>query len=217
MNNKNIKYDDLTLMQYADGELDNITYQQLKIDLEDNQELQNRLSVFTVTREMLIATNSKIPKHIEELIDKQDSPKEDNKIIHFFKDYPLQSLAASVMFGLLLGSQGIKNLYTSPYNDTLINRPIGEYQSISKELPVKPHKTLKTIQRNPNNVALKLITALSKNPNVKQIPFNSKESIEIIAEFKNANNQTCKLAQTENLYLIACINKSGNWLVEETK
>ena len=81
MNNKNIKYDDLTLMQYADGELDNITYQQLKIDLEDNQELQNRLSVFTVTREMLIATNSKIPKHIEDLIDKQDSPKEDNKII----------------------------------------------------------------------------------------------------------------------------------------
>lgn len=217
MSNKNTEYDDLTLMQYADGELDNTTYQQLKIDLENNQELQDRLSVFLTTREMLIATNSKIPQHIEDLIDKQDSLKEDNKIIHFFKDYPLQSLAASVMFGLLLGSQGIKDLYTSPYNDTLINRPIGEYQSISKELSVEPRKIPKIIQRNSNNVALKLITALAKNPNIKQIPFNSKGSIEIIAEFKNANNQICKLAQTENLYLIACINKSGNWLVEKTK
>jgi|APSaa5957512493_1039668.scaffolds.fasta_scaffold31237_3 hypothetical protein len=221
MDNKNTKYDDLALMQYADGELDSTTYKQLKKDLVDNDKLQERLSVFTLTREALISTNNKIPKHIEELINKQDKPaKKGNEIIQFFNQYPLQSLAASVMFGLLIGAQGMKGIHTSPYSDILINRPISEYQSISKEATNNQAKTAIKIQRNSNDVVLKLIKSLSKNPNIKQIPFSYKDKdsyIEVVAEFKNSNGQTCKIAQTKDLYLIACINKSGGWSVEGTK
>ena len=156
MDSKNTKYDDITLMQYADGELDDSTRLSLEKDLSDDKELQDRLAVFALTRDDLIRTKVKLPKHIEDLIDEQDrilddekvtrlsdsiqksgstiktDGKKDNKVIDFFKNYPVQSLAASVMFGLLIGSQGMKDLYISPYNDILINSPINEYQAVSK-------------------------------------------------------------------------------------
>ncbi len=130
MDSKNTKYDDVILMQYADGELDNSVRLRLEEDLVNNKELQDRLAVFALTRDDLINTKVKLPKHIEDLIDEQDrissdekitrfassiqhtssttnvAIKQDNMVIGFFKNYPIQSLVASVMFGLLIGSQG---------------------------------------------------------------------------------------------------------------
>jgi len=248
MDSKNTKYDDVTLMQYADGELDNSVRLRLEEELVNNKELQDRLAVFALTRDDLISTKVKLPKHIEDLIDEQDrisgdekitrfassiqhpssttnvAIKQDNMVIGFFKNYPIQSLVASVMFGLIIGSQGMKGLYTSPYSDVLINRPISEYQSISKDMKSLDQAQLLTRGLPPrtkdssNNTTIRLLKALNKNKDIKNISISKDgQSIKIISEFKNTNNQLCKLAEIGETYLVACKNKSGNWSIYQTK
>jgi len=244
MDSKDTKYDDITLMQYADGELDDSTRLRLEKDLVNNKELQGRLAIFALTRGDLISTKSKLPKHIEDLIDEQDRISDDggiirfpdtqppdhhdNKVVGFFKKYPVQSLAASVMFGLLIGSQGMKSLYTSPYNDVLIK----EYQSISKpvvvEVPaqfklrggrqptVAPLTTITKRSQNDSNIGeiRLLLLTLNKDQNTKYIPASkNNQAIKIVSEFTNIDGQQCKLAETNITYLVACLDKSGNWSV----
>jgi hypothetical protein len=234
MDSKDTKYDDITLMQYADGELDDSTRLRLEKDLANNKELQGRLAIFALTRDDLISTKSKLPKHIEDLIDEQDRISDDgriirfpdtqtpdhhdNKVVGFFKKYPVQSLAASVMFGLLIGSQGMKSLYTSPYNDVLIK----EYQSVSKpvvvEVPAQVRSLTKITKRSQNDfnigeIRLLLLT-LNKDQNTKYIPASkNNQAIKIVSEFTNIDGQQCKLAETNITYLVACLDKSGNWSV----
>ncbi|MBT4764956.1 hypothetical protein HOO14_08160 [bacterium] len=251
MDNKKIEYDDVTLMQYADGELHNSEYLQLKKDLESNKDLQDRLAVFAMTRDDLIGTKVKLPKHIEDLIDEQDiisndkkitrlppsvkhsdsttsvAIEQDNMVVGFFKNYPVQSLAASVMFGLLIGSQGMKNLYTNPYGDMLINGPVNEYQSASKEDEFIVEVATQTkqpitrglpprIKDNSRNIASKLLEALNKD--IKNISTSKGiQTIKIVSKFKNANNYQCKLTEIGERYLVACKNKSGNWSIHQTK
>jgi hypothetical protein len=248
MGNKSTKYDDVILMQYADGELDDSTRLRLEKDLANNKELQGRLAIFALTRDDLISTKSKLPKHIEDLIDEQDrisgdekitrfassiqhpssttnvAIEQDNMVIGFFKNYPIQSLVASVMFGLLIGSQGMKGLYTSPYSDTLINRPISEYRSVSKDMEsldqAQPiiRELPPRIKDGSNNTAIRLLKALNRNKDIKNISTSKDgQSIKIISEFKNTNNQKCKLTEIDRTYLVACKNKSGNWSIYQTK
>ena len=251
MDSKNTKYDDITLMQYADGELDDSERLSLDKDLINNKELQDRLAVFALTRDDLVNTKMKPPKHIEDLIDEQDrisgdekiirfsdtqtadldstenvAVKHDNVVVGFFKDYPVQSLAASVMFGLLIGSQGMKSLYTSPYSDVLINRPISEYQSISHKQEefvslsevVILQKHLPSKSKNLNNTVKRLLHALNKDKSIRHIPASKKGSpINIVSEFTNTNKELCKVAEVNNAYLVACINASGIWSINRTK
>jgi len=257
MGSKNKKYDDITLMQYADGELDSSARLCLEKDLVNNKKLQDRLAVFALTRDDLINTKVKLPKHIEDLIDEQDrisgdekitrfssstkhsnsttsiAIEQDNMAVGFFKNYPLQSLAASVVFGLLIGSQGMKNLYLDPYGDTLINRPISEYQSVSKsnDTDVDENKLIKAmespgstkqvltrglsprIKDNSNKDVIKLLEILNKNT----LTSKSNQTVKIVSEFKNTSNQQCKLAETSSSYIIACINSSGKWTIKKVE
>ena len=64
MHNKSTTYTDITLMQYADGELDASTQSRLEKDLIGNKELQDRLAVFSETRADLISATTEMPKHI---------------------------------------------------------------------------------------------------------------------------------------------------------
>jgi hypothetical protein len=238
MDSKDTKYDDITLMQYADGELDDSTRLRLEKDLANNKELQGRLAIFALTRGDLISTKSKLPKHIEDLIDEQDRISDDggiirfpdtqtpdhhdNKVVGFFKKYPVQSLAASVMFGLLIGSQGMKSLYTSQYNGVLIK----EYQSVSKpvvvEVPTQVRSLTKITKRSQNDfnigeIRLLLLT-LNKDQNTKYIPASkNNQAIRIVSEFTNINGQQCRLAETNITYLVACLDKSGNWSVYKSE
>ena len=242
MDSKKIKYDDVVLMQYADGELDKSEYLRLKKDLQEDKELQDRLAVFALTRDDLIATKMKLPKHIENLIDEQERMSEDEKIIsfsktrnthsnstkniaakqdniinNFFKKYPIQSLAASVMFGLLIGSQGMKSLYDSPYNDILINNPTNEYQSVSKSIEIPLTRGLS--QRSENNSSKTAIILLKMlKADVNFLPASdANKSISIITKFKNTQGYQCRLAESGGAYLVACKNITGNWSVHQPK
>ena len=249
MDSKNTKYDDITLMQYADGELGDSARLRLEKDLVNNKDLQDRLAVFALTRDDLISTKAKLPKHIEDLIDEQDrisnddkvtrfSPSEkhselatsttsqDNTAMVFFKKHPLQSIAASVMFGLLIGYQGMSGMGASPYNDVLINRPIGEYQSISNQqeifnkssetIALQKHLTYKSADYD--KAVIRLLKSLNRNKKASHIPAsNNNKAINILFTFKNTANQECKLAETSDSYIIACINSSGKWTIKKVK
>jgi len=247
MDSKNTKYDDVTLMQYADGELDSSERLSLEKDLINNKKLQDRLAVFSLTRDDLVNIKMKLPKHIEDLIDEQveqveqsndkniirfpnakiitstATAKPDNFIVNFFKNYPAQSLAASVMFGLLIGSQGMKSLYNSPYNDILINNPINEYQSVVKPIASSSQTTqpftIALPSRSINKLdmmTVKLLKALKED--VSHIPASSSnKAISIIAEFKNTQGYQCRLAQSDKIYIVACKNKFGNWMIHKSK
>jgi hypothetical protein len=229
MDSKNTKYDDITLMQYADGELNKSARLRLEKDLLNNKELQDRLAVFALTRDDLIDTKLKLPKHIEDLIDEQDrildeekvtrlsdsiqksgstiktDGKKDNKVIDFFKNYPVQSLAASVMFGLLIGSQGMKDLYTSPYSDVLINSPINEYQAVSRSNDI-PTWTVAQVGELKDKICEKPITIIKTVEVIKEVPVD--RNIEINQSFLSElpsrgpkdipNEQTIKLLKFLN-------------------
>lgn len=242
MDNKKIQYDDVILMQYADGELDESERLHLEKDLENNKNLQDRLAVFALTRDDLTGLKERLPKHIEDLIDEQDRISSDDKItrfspslkhsgsttsapieqdgmvVGFFKNYPVQSLAASVMFGLMIGSQGMKELYTAPYNDLLINNPVSEYQSASNPkvmaIPAQPiTRSLSPRSKDNSGAAIRLLGMLNQGDDT----LANNPSIKIVSDFKNTNNYECKLAETGDSYLIACKNKSGNWTIRQAK
>ena len=75
-----MKYDDLTLMKFADGELDSALIKEIEIQMLSDDELKIRLEVFTSTTSnkikhaqeygnMLRDNSEEIPSHIIDLID----------------------------------------------------------------------------------------------------------------------------------------------------
>ena len=88
MTNKKQKYDDIILMQFADNELDKKTYKQLEEDLKTNNELQKRLSVYTLTRSALKnKENYQIPEKLNKIINQSV---ENKKILRFVKKHHFQ-------------------------------------------------------------------------------------------------------------------------------
>ena len=75
-----MKYDDLTLMKFADGELDSALVKEIEIEVLNDDELKVRLEVFTSTSSKKIKhaqeygsmqsdKSEEIPNHIIDLID----------------------------------------------------------------------------------------------------------------------------------------------------
>ena len=105
MTNKKQKYDDIILMQFADNELDKKTYKQLEEDLKTNNELQKRLSVYTLTRSALKnKENYQIPEKLNKLINQSV---ENKKILRFVKKHHFQFFPASVNFTLVIVFFGV--------------------------------------------------------------------------------------------------------------
>ncbi len=230
MDKHNAKYSDLILMQYSDGELDKSLCSDLEKELENNQKLQERLAVFTLTRKALINTKIKLPKHIESLIDEKDGKINDEKIIKFsgsrnnkfsslLTNYPISSVAASIMFGLFVGSQGATSLQNSPYEKYFSEGPIQEYHSASestkKILSLSGIQTLK--HDKPNYIAINIIKTLGQNPNISKIQLDNGIVATITTSFVNSSAQRCKLIEASSLYFIACTDALGKWSIQQNK
>ena len=67
-----MKYDELTLMKFADGELDEVLTAEIESARLNDKELQAYLEVFETTRNALIESTREevIPDHINNIIDK---------------------------------------------------------------------------------------------------------------------------------------------------
>ena len=66
-----MKYDELTLMQFVDGELDEALTAEIESARANDEELQAYLEVYETTRSALIESRQEeaIPSHISDMID----------------------------------------------------------------------------------------------------------------------------------------------------
>ena len=213
-----MNYDDMTLMMYADGELGTKMAEQLKKDLLVDPQLQERLKVFTVTREALIKTKqAKTPEDIIALIDNygQVLTQNDTVVPLTKKSSPTQvtdqasnyrspswknsklAIAASLIIGTLFGAQGLPLLMTSMAPQMIAARGIDADK----------------IQRG----SFILLESLATDPTENSIDFlyaGETVTIKTVASFTNTKGKQCKLSQLDNDYMIACLEENNSWAIQ---
>ena len=84
-----MKYDELTLMQFADGELDESLTAEIEAARIHDKELQSYLEVYETTRSALISVNEneEIPSHINHLIDNFVPEKKQNSLLESIQNF----------------------------------------------------------------------------------------------------------------------------------
>ena len=104
-----MKYDELTLMRFADGELD----ETLTLEIENarvlDMELQSYLEVFEATRSDLIrsSVDEAVPSQIYDFIDNFTPIKKQNWLTQAVKNNPFKSSIFSAALASLVTWQGI--------------------------------------------------------------------------------------------------------------
>ena len=115
-----MKYDDLTLMKFADGELESNLAKEIEIEILHDEELKARLKVFTSTNALLSKhASDEVPSHIIDMIDNFKPSNNKNWLATLFNNiktkYKLRTavlstiLAAFIGFSLIpqTGSRGV--------------------------------------------------------------------------------------------------------------
>ena len=109
-----MKYDDLTLMQFVDGELEESLAAEIEKAQLNDKELQSRLEVFKTTREALISVYAKeeIPAHINNLIDNFVPEKKQNRLTRLVKQNPYKTSIFSAILASIITLQAPLGILT---------------------------------------------------------------------------------------------------------
>jgi len=102
-----MKYDDLTLMKFADGELESDLAKEIEIEILHDEELKARLEVFTSTNSLLsMYASEEVPSHIIDLIDNFESSNNKNWLATLFinikNKYKARTAVISTIFATLI-------------------------------------------------------------------------------------------------------------------
>jgi len=221
-----MKYDELTLMQFADGELDEALMVEIESARKNDKELQAYLEVYVTTRSALIESTKEetIPSHINDLINNFSSTKKQNWVTKIVKNNPFKTsifssiLAALVTWqGILLGTGGAitaTQLATTGIEITPdINSMIQNASSTSAVY--KAASSVNMISKK--LIEIKLNDALLKDPNVSKVTLklgNTVETLNIIASFNDVDGNNCKVAQIDDQLLIVCLSEDSYWLIK---
>ena len=103
-----MKYDELTLMQFADGELDESLTAEIENARLHDKELQSYLEVYEETRSALIrsSANETVPSHIHDLIDSFSPVKKQNWLTRLVKRKPYKTSIFSAILASIITLQG---------------------------------------------------------------------------------------------------------------
>ena len=182
-----MKYDELTLMQFADGELDESLTAEIEAARIHDKELQSYLEVYETTRSALISVheNEEIPSHINHLIDNFIPEKKQNWLTRLVKKNPYKTsifsaILASIMtlqapLGILTGTTMTTQLVTrgvniEPDNNVLlmnvnnVNNEVFE-ASKSESSSISAYR----VPANAEEIGRQLLKALSINPETKEV------------------------------------------------
>jgi len=221
-----MKYDELTLMQFADGELDEALMAEIESARKTDKELQGYLEVYETTRNALIESTKEeiIPSHINDLIDNFSPTKKQNWVTKIVKNNPFKTsifssiLAALVTWqGILLGTGGaitatqlatrgieitpdINNMIQNASSTSAVYKAASSVNMISKKL-----------------IEIKLNDALLDDPNISKVILklgNTFETLNIIASFNDVDGNNCKVAQIDDQHLIVCHSEDSGWLIK---
>ena len=182
-----MKYDDLTLMQFVDGELEESLAAEIEKAQLNDKELQSRLEVFKTTREALISVYAKeeIPAHINNLIDNFVPEKKQNRLTRLVKKNPFKTsifsaILASIItlqipLGILTGTAMTPQLMArgvniEPDNNVLLMN----VNNVNTEVfeAAKSESNTSNAYRIPANaeeIGRQLLKALSINPETKEV------------------------------------------------
>lgn len=220
-----MKYDELTLMQFADGELDEGLTAEIESARLQDKELQAYLEVFETTRSALVESSQEetIPSHINDLIDNFSSAKKQSWLAEVVKNNPFKSLFSTAlasiiaMQAVLLGLGGaitatqfattgvqiipdINNIFPNNDNTT------GQFSAAS----FKNTAPTKLIEKELNRAFL-------ENPSASSVVIKYGESfktLNILGDFVGAGGDNCKITQLDEQYLIACNNANTGWKIQ---
>ena len=109
-----MKYDELTLMQFADGELDESLTAEIEEARLHDKELQSYLEVYETTRSALLSVheNEEIPAHINNLIDNFVPEKKQNRLTRLVKKNPYKTSIFSAILASIITLQGAIGILT---------------------------------------------------------------------------------------------------------
>jgi hypothetical protein len=220
-----MKYDELTLMQFADGELDEGLTAEIESARLQDKELHAYLEVFETTRSALVESSQEetIPSHINDLIDNFSSAKKQSWLAEVVKNNPFKSLFSTAlasiiaMQAVLLGLGGaitatqfaatgvqiipdINNIF--PNNDNTM----GQFTAAS----FKNTAPTKLIEKELNR-------ALLENPSASSIVIKYGESfatLNILGDFVDPDGNDCKITLLDDQYLIACNSENMGWKIQ---
>jgi hypothetical protein len=220
-----MKYDELTLMQFADGELDEGLTAEIESARANDKELQSYLEVYETTRNALIESNDEetIPSHINDLIDSFGSAKKQNWLANIVKNNPFKASVFSAMLASLVTFQSVliatggmftttqlatRGIEVTPdingfiqniNNDGSVFRAASSVNVSSKDLIEKEINKALLVDQNVSQVIIKL------GVNIKTLSF--------LKRFTDTKGNNCKVAQIDDQYLIACKEDNSDWII----
>ena len=162
-----MKYDDLTLMQFIDGELEESLAAEIEKALLHDKELQSRLEVYKTTREALISVYAKeeIPAHINDLIDNFVPEKKQNRLTRLVKKNPFKTSIFSAILASIITLQAPLGILTGTTMTT---------QLVTRGVNIEPDNNV--LLMNVNNVNTEVFEASkskSSTSSAYQIPANA--------------------------------------------
>lgn len=145
-----MKYDELTLMKFADGELDESLTAEIEAARIHDKELQSYLEVYETTRSALISVheNEEIPSHINHLIDNFVPEKKQNWLTRLVKKNPYKTSIFSAILASIITLQAPLGILTGTTMTT---------QLVTRGVNIEPDNNV--LLMNVNNVNTEVFEA----------------------------------------------------------
>jgi hypothetical protein len=220
-----MKYDELTLMQFADGELNEALTAEIENARSHDKELQSYLEVYETTRSALIESTQEetIPSHINDLIDNFSPAKKQNLFAKIVKNNPFKAtifsaiIASFVTFqGLLIGTgsmvtvtQFARGLQPSP-DFQRVTQNVNNDESVLRSASAVNILSKNQIEGGINN-------ALSVNQNVPSVVVkvgNVMKTLTFLKRFTDVSGNNCKVGQIDDQFLIICKTDNSGWIIK---
>ena len=220
-----MKYDELTLMQFADGELDEGLTAEIESARLQDKELQAYLEVFETTRSALVESSQEetIPSHINDLIDNFSSAKKQNWLAEVVKNNPFKSLFSTALASIIAMQAVLLGLGGAITATQFATTGVQIIPDINNIFPNNDNTTGQfTAATFKNTAPTKLIEkelnrALLENPSASSIVIKYGQSVttlNILGDFVGAGGDNCKITQLDEQYLIACNSANMGWTIQ---
>jgi hypothetical protein len=219
-----MKYDELTLMQFADGELDESLTAEIESAKLHDKELQAYLEVFETTRSALIdsAQEEIIPSHINDLIDNFSPTKKQNWLAEVVKNNPFKSLFSTALASIIAMQAvllGLGGAITATQFAATGVKIVPDINNVFQNSGSSGEFRAASSKNAASNALIEaeLSRALLENPNTLSIVISFDQNfttLNILGDFVDANGGDCKIAQLDDQYLIVCKSQNMGWKIQ---
>ena len=220
-----MKYDELRLMQFVDGELDEVSMAAIEAARAEDKELDAYLQVYESTRSALIESNhEEIPSHLSEMIDNYSPIKKQNWLAGIVKNNPFKSSIFSAILASLVTFQGVwvstGGMFTATQFATRGFQPApdinGIIQNVTDEESVfRAASSVNKISKS--QIEEEVNKVLSVNQNASQVIIkvgNNISTLNFLERFTDADGNNCKVGQIDEQFLILCKSDDSQWIIK---